>query len=918
MKRGATGSWSWALAAAAFLFGLRRRRAGSLALVLLLGATSGCGQPASGPTLANRSSVTLAPGTEPVWIEWSQLSTSDGIALSGVVALSGDAAVLRGGRAGGAYAFSRVGARWEAAQRLDPNDAVASSCFGCAVAVSGDVALVGDYLGPSGAAGAGGGGTGGRGGGVGGSSGGADAPGAAYSFNRTGLSFGVSQKLTASDGAGTDGFGISVAVDGEVALIGTSSKSSAYVFARSGSMWTERQKLTASDGTSVDEFGRSVALSRDTALVAAAAAASDRGAVYSFSRTGATWGAEQKIVASDGLASARFGRAIALSDDTILVAASDAAYAFTRTGTGTTWGGEQKLVSPAGAAIDAVAVSGDFALTGAGTEDLRRGAVYTWTRSRGTWSLGERLVVNGGIEGQGFGTALAMSGPTALIGGAIPFNLAYVYVLVGSPCASNAECITGSCADGVCCDTPCPGSCEACGRSLGASFDGRCEVLRAGSPGSPGCGNLTCTGRSSECSPCTADPDCASDRYCAEGGTCEPRKEQGEACHVAAGEDCLNADCRACGSGLACADEVCCDSPCEGCAACLESLTGRPDGTCAPIPEGTDPREVCEAHGDYPASCLSDGACDGNGECRDFAPAGTPCGDTACDGQTVVGFLCTGEGQCESGNTSCSPYACRNGRCRMQCASDADCADDGFCNAVECTTKEAIGNDCTEDRECQDGQCVDGFCCNSSCSGQCDACGEDGTAGTCTPILGEPRGDRPSCAAGFRCQGGACTADGHYCAEDGITRVTPEGESVDCAPYRCDEGACILGCDSAADCVPGYRCTSNGECVATGDTGPTDGGGCGCRALSLSDSRNAWPVALFAALGLALRRSIRRGLRRGPDAGRASRAGLRTGRDSLGLRRLRRLGLVASVRIWGGPAACRSERSHGWPTARTL
>jgi hypothetical protein len=49
-----------------------------------------------------------------------------------------------------------------------------------------------------------------------------------------------------------------------------------------------------------------------------------------------------------------------------------------------------------------------------------------------------------------------------------------------------------------------------------------------------------------------------------------------------------------------------------------------------------------------------------------------------------------------------------------------------------------------------------------------------------------------------------------------------------------------------------------------------------------------------------------------------ARAGLRRGRDSLGLRRLRRQSLVASVRIWGGPAARRAEWCDGGPTARTL
>jgi len=42
---------------------------------------------------------------------------------------------------------------------------------------------------------------------------------------------------------------------------------SAYVFVRSGTAWTEQAKLTASDGAGFDRFGTSVAVDGNTAVV---------------------------------------------------------------------------------------------------------------------------------------------------------------------------------------------------------------------------------------------------------------------------------------------------------------------------------------------------------------------------------------------------------------------------------------------------------------------------------------------------------------------------------------------------------------------------------------------------------------------------------------------------------------------------
>ena len=91
-------------------------------------------------------------------------------------------------------------------------------------------------------------------------------------FVRSGGTWTEQQKLTASDAAAGDLFGASVAVSGDTVVAGAYvddtpagvDAGSAYVFVRSGGTWTEQQKLTASDAAAGDQFGVSVAVSGDT------------------------------------------------------------------------------------------------------------------------------------------------------------------------------------------------------------------------------------------------------------------------------------------------------------------------------------------------------------------------------------------------------------------------------------------------------------------------------------------------------------------------------------------------------------------------------------------------------------------------------------------------------------------------------
>jgi hypothetical protein len=85
-------------------------------------------------------------------------------------------------------------------------------------------------------------------------------------------------ELTASDGASTDQFGLSVTIDGNTVVVGApyanvgsnQGQGAAYVFVKPATGWenmTQVAKLTASDGKSDDFFGGSVAISGKTVLV---------------------------------------------------------------------------------------------------------------------------------------------------------------------------------------------------------------------------------------------------------------------------------------------------------------------------------------------------------------------------------------------------------------------------------------------------------------------------------------------------------------------------------------------------------------------------------------------------------------------------------------------------------------------------
>ena len=152
------------------------------------------------------------------------------------------------------------------------------------------------------------------------------------------------QKLTAEDAASYDYFGYSVGVSGNTAIVGAyldddngGASGSAYLF---DTITGAETKLTASDAASSDVFGVSVGVSGNTAIVGAYLDDDngfiDSGSAYLFDTT---TGAETKLTAPDGEAGDRFGWSVGVSGNTAIVGAygdddngssSGSAYVFDR------------------------------------------------------------------------------------------------------------------------------------------------------------------------------------------------------------------------------------------------------------------------------------------------------------------------------------------------------------------------------------------------------------------------------------------------------------------------------------------------------------------------------------------------------------------------------------------------------------
>ena len=138
-------------------------------------------------------------------------------------------------------------------------------------------------------------------------------------------------KLAAGDVAAKDRFGRSVSISGDTAIVGAhqdddagTHSGAAHIFVRRRQAWARQAKLTASDAAANSEFGFSVAISGDIAIVGAHrdnAAGFRSGAAYIFVHSGTKWIEQAKLTAGDALNGEQFGSSVAISGDTAIIGA---------------------------------------------------------------------------------------------------------------------------------------------------------------------------------------------------------------------------------------------------------------------------------------------------------------------------------------------------------------------------------------------------------------------------------------------------------------------------------------------------------------------------------------------------------------------------------------------------------------------
>ena len=147
-----------------------------------------------------------------------------------------------------------------------------------------------------------------------------DRIGSAYIFRFDDVGWNEEAFLSSSDGEVADYFGAAVAIEDDVAVVGALGADAAYVFRYDGTSWVEEQILTASDGLGADDFGLSVEI-RDGRIVVGAGQHDLTGAAYVYEYDGVTWREVAKLEPSDPLVT-DFGASVAIDRDTVLVGAT--------------------------------------------------------------------------------------------------------------------------------------------------------------------------------------------------------------------------------------------------------------------------------------------------------------------------------------------------------------------------------------------------------------------------------------------------------------------------------------------------------------------------------------------------------------------------------------------------------------------
>ena len=209
-------------------------------------------------------------------------------------------------------------------------------------------------------------------------------------------------------------------------------------------------ELVGSDTAASDLFGFSVATSGTTTVVGAIGHAKYAGRAYVFDKTASGWKQVAELKGSDTAAADYFGWSVAVSGTTAVVGAyghsnkAGRAYVFTKTASG--WKQAAELDGSDTVAGDqfgsAVSLSGTTAVVAATSAANSAGRVYVFTKTATGWNQTAELKGSDTAAGDHFGWSVAISGATAVVGAFHHANIAgrvYVFTKTATGWNQTAE-----------------------------------------------------------------------------------------------------------------------------------------------------------------------------------------------------------------------------------------------------------------------------------------------------------------------------------------------------------------------------------------------------------------------------------------------------------------------------------------------
>ncbi|MBL9023868.1 MAG: hypothetical protein JNL21_16860 [Myxococcales bacterium] len=207
----------------------------------------------------------------------------------------------------------------------------------------------------------------------------------------------------------------------------------------------------------------------------------------------------------------------------------------------------------------------------------------------------------------------------------------------GAPCTGPDQCASTFCSDGVCCDRPCDGVCEACRSELTGSPDGTCAGFESGTDPADECGAASCLAAGLCCGDAPDPP----------GGNCPSECTGGCDANNTCTIECGNIGCD--GETVTCPPGFDCQVSCAGSHACEGAIILCPEthecGVSCSSGNGTcDLLEVVCSNGPCQISCPN-GACD--------STAKLTCGTNACSaissGGSAPTVVCGASCDCQGG-----------------------------------------------------------------------------------------------------------------------------------------------------------------------------------------------------------------------------------------------------------------------------